>query len=78
MNIGHIICLTGLPCNIAKDRNLSLTLDGDDGIAATPKKILSMFHHSRRVDFSPFFLPIYRAVLIESKDIDYSSRRAKP
>ena len=65
---------------IANVRGLSSTLDGDGGIAS-PKKILSIFLQFQEGwgDFSPFFLPVQQesCLLIESKDIFYSSRRDK-
>ena len=65
------------PTNV---RGLSSKLDGDGGIAA-PKKLLSIFLQFQEGwgDISPFFLPLQQesCLLIESKDIFYSSRRAR-
>ena len=66
--------------SIANVRGLSSTLDGDGGIAA-PKKILSIFLQFQEGwgIFLPIFPPVQQesCLLIESKDIFYSSRRAK-
>ena len=66
--------------SIANVRTLSLALDEDGGIAA-PKKYCPMILQFQRgwVNFLPFFLPVQQesCLLIKSKDISYSSRRAQ-
>ena len=65
---------------IANVRTLSLALDEDGGITA-PKKYCPMILQFQKgwVNFLPFFLPLKQesCLLIELKDIFYSSRRAQ-
>jgi len=65
---------------IANVRALSLALDEDGDIAA-PKKYCPMILQFQKgwVNFLPFFLPVQQesCLLIKSKDISYSSRRAQ-
>ena len=66
--------------SIANERSLLLDLDEDGGIAA-PKKSCPMILPFQKgwVNFLPFFLPVQQEsyLLIKSKDISYSSRRAQ-